>query len=192
MAARCRTIILRSVLSIARFGAQPAGVAAIARIFEALGYRQKDKYIFEDKKLTAWHWEHANNPANPKIFISQLEVDQLPADSAENIKKIVAAAPDLVSLDDQKLLAPLADGKSFMPGAADDLATRLAAFFARPWAPPPRQAVDAIDKDSQYAAWTFCMAIRSITLPLISTSKRSRTGRISRRRSRLCARRMCR
>src|SRR5260221_484405 len=58
---------------------QPAGVEAIARIFTALGYQQKDKYIFADKKLTAWHYEHASDPTNPKIFISQLEVHELHA-----------------------------------------------------------------------------------------------------------------
>src|SRR5260221_290782 len=53
-------------------GAQPAGVDAIARIFLALGYAKKDKYVFEDKLLTAWHYEHGENPAHPKIFISQM------------------------------------------------------------------------------------------------------------------------
>src|SRR5277367_1653409 len=53
-------------------GAQPAGVGGIARIFLALGYERKDQYVFEDKHLTAWHYEHKKNPANPKIFISQL------------------------------------------------------------------------------------------------------------------------
>src|SRR5689334_9894239 len=55
-------------------GAQPAGVEAIARIFVPLGYERKDKYIFDDKHLTAWHYEHKTNPDNPKLFISQLEV----------------------------------------------------------------------------------------------------------------------
>ena len=55
---------------------QPAGVEGIARIFLLLGYQQKDKYVFEDKHLTAWHYEHKTNADNPKLFISQLEVDQ--------------------------------------------------------------------------------------------------------------------
>jgi len=136
-------------------GRQPPGVPAIARIFLALGYQQKDLYLFEDKKLTAWHYEHKTNPASPKIFISQLEVDQLSPATADKIKKSVAAAPDLVSADDLKQLELLAKGESIPQKRADDLVPSLAKFFSRPWAPPLRKAVEAVDKESQYAAWTL-------------------------------------
>ncbi len=92
-------------------GTQPAGVEAIARIFTALGYVQKDKYIFEDKKLTAWHYEHAKNPANPKIFISQLEVDKLTKETAEKIKKSVTDTKDILTAPERDLLVHLANGE---------------------------------------------------------------------------------
>jgi len=120
-------------------GAQPPGVEGIARVFTALGYRQKDQYLFPDKKLTAWHYEHQTDPSNPKIFISQLEVDELPPATTSFIKKAVANAPD-----------PLAGKK-----IADQSAETLAGFFARPWPVPKRSDVQAVDKDSQYAAWTL-------------------------------------
>jgi hypothetical protein len=109
-------------------GDQPAGVVAIARYFEPLGYVRKDKYIFEDKKLTAWHWQHATNAAMPKIFISQLEVDQLSPATADAICQSVAKAYD----------RPLS-----------------ASFFTRPWEAPLRETVQAVNKESQYAAWTL-------------------------------------
>lgn len=127
-------------------GEQPRGVTAIARIIEPLGYVQKDRYVFTDKKLTAWHWQHATDPSNPKIFISQQEVDQLSSATADAIKKSVAGARDLISSDDLKRLAS---------GDSDQLAACLADFFARPWGPPMRSVVESVNKESQYAAWTL-------------------------------------
>jgi hypothetical protein len=138
-----------------RTGQQPAGIEAIARIFTALGYRQIEKYIFTDKKLTSWHYEHATNPANPKLFISQLEVEKLSAATAALINEAVGNAPDLVTVEDLKLLAALKAGKSIDDTAAKKLAYNLTAFFGRPWNPPKRAAVELVNKESQYAAWTL-------------------------------------
>ena len=137
-------------------GAQPRGVEAIARIFEALGYVKKDFYPFEDKHLSAWHWEHAKDPRNPKIFISQLEVGQLTLPTSAAIEKTVAQARDpFVSPDIQKPLAVLAQGKDLDPAPAETLGAHLAGCFVRPWNPPLRQVVTDVNKESQYAAWTL-------------------------------------
>jgi len=138
-----------------KVGLQPTGVDAIARIFTALGYQKKDLYLFEDKKLTAWHYEHATNPANPKLFISQLEVDRLSPAVADKIKKTIANAPDLVSAADRELLAFLAQGKSIDAKQADVLIMNLAKFFTRPWDTPQRSVIQEVDKESQYGAWTL-------------------------------------
>src|SRR5262245_27018094 len=55
-----------------------AGIASISRIFEALGYRAAGSYHFDDKQLSAIHFQHAN-PQFPKLFISELRVSELPA-----------------------------------------------------------------------------------------------------------------
>lgn len=136
-------------------GAQPSGVEGIARIFKALGYEQKDKYVFEDKKLNAWHFEHKTNTTNPKIFISQLEVDQLSPGVADMIKTSVAGAPDLLSSGDRELLKMLAGDSQVDQSVADNFAISLARFFVRPWNPPMRRVVETVDKESQYAAWTL-------------------------------------
>jgi hypothetical protein len=112
-------------------GKQPAGVEAIARVFISLGYRRKDKYVFADKHLTAWHYEHAQNPDYPKIFISQLEVDKLSPATAKMIADSVVGAPDLLTPDDPS------------------------GFFTRPWQPPQRAIIEAVNKESQYGAWAL-------------------------------------
>ncbi len=128
---------------------QPAGVEALARIFTALGYERKDTYPFEDKHLTAWHYEHTKNPNNPKIFISQLECDRLSPPVAKMITDSIKDAPDLLSPDDLENL------KSPNESNAENLVKNLARFFSRPWAPPKRSIIAPINKESQYAAWTL-------------------------------------
>lgn len=136
-------------------GQQPAGVAAIARILEPLGYQKKDQYIFADKHLTAWHWEHATHPDHPKIFVSQLEVDRLTPATAAMIDACVANAPDLLTATDLESLHNIGRGQSIDPAQAAKLAANLAAFFVRPWSPPSREVVEAVNVESQYAAWTL-------------------------------------
>src|SRR5262249_49568203 len=110
-------------------GSQPAGVEAIARIFVPLGYVPKDKSIFEDKKVTAWHYEHKTNPDNPKLFISQLEVDELPPEAVNLIKPTVKNAPDLLTPKSLESLKQLGKGASVND---DKLIKNLAHFFSRP------------------------------------------------------------
>lgn len=135
-------------------GRQPPGVQAIARIFEPLGYVQKNRYDFETKKLVAWHWEH-RSPDNPKIFISQLEVDKLPKETQKLINDTVADTEDLLGEDDFKVLSDIARGKTLDRENAQNLVENLDNFFNRPWNAPKRNVVTKVDKDSQYAAWTL-------------------------------------
>jgi hypothetical protein len=136
-------------------GAQPQGVEAIARVFTALGYQREDNYLFPDKYLTAWHYEHKTEPRNPKIFISQLEVDKLPTVTADAIRKTVADAPDLLTAVDRDALASLARGQTLSRDAAAAVVEHLAEYFGRQWGVPKRRVVEEADKDSQYAAWTL-------------------------------------
>src|SRR5207253_3625779 len=65
-----------------------AGIATISRIFEALGYRAAGSYHFDDKQLSAIHFQHAN-PQFPKLFISELRVWELPAEARAIVEKTV-------------------------------------------------------------------------------------------------------
>src|SRR5438128_162018 len=65
-----------------------AGIATISRIFEALGYRAAGSYHFDDKQLSAIHFQHAN-PQFPKLFISELKIWELPAETRAIIERTV-------------------------------------------------------------------------------------------------------
>ncbi len=67
--------------------------------FIALGYEEKDQYIFEQKKLRAKHFEHPDT-TKPKVFISELLVEKLSADAQNIIHNLVNQIDEnTVSLD---------------------------------------------------------------------------------------------
>ena len=57
-------------------GVENLGIASLEKIFLHLGYKKRDFYLFPAKKLTAY-WYAPPLPHFPRIFISQLMVEQL-------------------------------------------------------------------------------------------------------------------
>ena len=135
-------------------GDQPAGVEAISRVIEPLAYVRKDQYIFNAKKLTAWHWEHENDDF-PKIFASQLEVDQLSDETALLINQSVENTRGSITESDLNVLQGLAKGEDLDSTEAATLVENLSTFFNRQWSAPKREDVEKVNEASQYAAWTL-------------------------------------
>jgi hypothetical protein len=133
-------------------GDLPVGIEGMSRVITPLGYKPADSYAFTDKHLVARHYEHPD-PLLPKIFISQLQVDELPADTAGKIRDAVANAKDLLAGDAASMLDR---AETLSPSDADALTDKLYAYITtRPWPAPPKDAVVEINNVSQYAAWTL-------------------------------------
>lgn len=60
----------------------------LARPFLADGYEVKDSYHFEQKKLDARHLAHSD-PSLPKIFISQLQLDEFSAELRHKVRYLL-------------------------------------------------------------------------------------------------------
>ncbi|PJG58518.1 DUF1338 domain-containing protein [Aeromonas cavernicola] len=69
------------------------GLDKLAGHFLALGYEQKGEYLFKAKKLYAQHFEH-QDPDAPKVFISELKVDELSAGAQAIIRKLAEQVPE--------------------------------------------------------------------------------------------------
>jgi hypothetical protein len=65
-------------------------VDCIGKVFKELGYEEKGEYVFEKKKLTARHFELEGRP---RVFISQLELDQCSEELQEIVKRITYSIP---------------------------------------------------------------------------------------------------
>ena len=131
---------------------QPAGAEACIKLFTRLGYRQAGAYAFGATHLAAWHLEHADE-ALPKIFISQLEADDIDPKTAAMIRENVERA-DAKFADFAELMRAIEEGEE-AEAPPEQVAGKLAGFFGRPWLPPARSAVEAVSRLSQYGAWTL-------------------------------------
>jgi hypothetical protein len=128
-----------------------AGIASLARIFEALGYRAAGSYHFSDKQLSAIHLQHAN-PQFPKLFISELKTWELPAAAREIVARTVRSQQMPLGLEPLAALANLDRDD----GPARELLTPVVAqFHELPWLLPRQEDVTAINAASQYAAWVL-------------------------------------
>jgi len=131
-----------------------AGIASISRVFEALGYRSAGNYHFEDKQLSAIHFQHSNGQF-PKLFVSELKTWELPAEARSLIELALAThRPPLRG----ELLAELAalDQANLADGRRKELLTEVVDWFhVLPWKTPEKHAVAKLNGVSQYGAWTL-------------------------------------
>jgi hypothetical protein len=127
------------------------GVSNLKRVFDALDFREKGAIEFPDTHLFARHVQH-DHPDVPRIFISELKVDELPADTARIIHDTVADYRQTLPGSDIEALQRLDHGGP----APDGLMDRLVRFFREvPWSPPDEAAVRKVNESSQYGAWVL-------------------------------------
>lgn len=81
--------IINDHIALRTFNVSGLAVADLAVHFTQLGYVQSGEYDFNSKKLNAWHFQHPN-PTQPKVFISELRVDELSTNAQAIIKKMLA------------------------------------------------------------------------------------------------------
>lgn len=128
------------------------GIGCVSRMFESLGYRAAGLYDFPDKHLSAIHYEPPRSDF-PKLFISELRSWELSDESRQIIAATLAShRPPLA--DD--VLARL--HRLQLDSNLDDaeLVELLAAqIHSRPWDPPRREHVTALNRESQYGAWVL-------------------------------------
>ena len=135
-------------------GEQPGGIMAIQHLIEILGYQPAGKYVFPKKKLNAVHFEYPGE-IFPKIFVSQLEVAQLPGWAQQMISETVIETPYLLSDNGLSLLQVLRETGSLTREAGRLLVDDLAGYFRRPWNIPSKKYVLEINDVSPYAAWVL-------------------------------------
>lgn len=85
--------LINDHLALRTFNLPATGLSRLLPLLDALGYSVEGHYQFVERKLTAVHLEHLD-PRQPKIFISQLEVDQLSPLAQQLIAALVAQLPE--------------------------------------------------------------------------------------------------
>jgi hypothetical protein len=123
------------------------GIPYLAKIIEALGYEKAGEYEFSDRYLQASHYRHPEQDRFnlPKLFISELIVDALPSNLAQQIKDTVDTG--------NFFLQPL--NEWLITESPETIVDQLKTVFSRPWQPPKRSLVEAVNTVSQYGAWVL-------------------------------------
>lgn len=158
---------------------QPAvGISTLGRIYQALGYQAAGNYQFEEKFLAATHFQH-ENPALPKLFVSELQLWRLPAEIREPIQRQLVNHRELAS---DTALARL-QNLDHEPQYYDALMLDAIHWFTElPWRVAPKADVLAVNAASQYAAWVmvhgyavnhFTSLINSHGVPALDTIEKT-------------------
>ena len=119
-------------------GVPHLGLASFEKIFLHYGYTKMDPYHFEKKKLDAY-WYAPPEPKYPRIFISELRVQDL----SETAQAIIHQFTNPIKAD---------------PVDSLDLndAQQVGDFFHRPlWELPTAAAYERLAEESEYAAWVI-------------------------------------
>ncbi|QEC66303.1 DUF1338 domain-containing protein [Panacibacter ginsenosidivorans] len=119
-------------------GVKHLGIASLEKIFLHYGYKRKDHYFFPAKKLDAY-WYAPPSPEYPRIFISELIVEDL-SKSAQQIihsytDEVTCDPVDSINLDDA--------------AAVDDF------LHSGLWRLPTLEDFLTLSSESEYAAWVI-------------------------------------
>ena len=119
-------------------GVPQLGIQSFEKIFLKQGYLPKDEFFFEGKRLNA-RWYAPPSPEYPRIFISELRVEDMP----EEIQAIIKSYTDEVKTD------PV-DSLNLDSGEEVDL------FLHQPlWRVPTWDDFKKLQAVSEYAAWVI-------------------------------------
>lgn len=80
--------LINDHIALRTFNIAPLGIETLAKPFLALGYKACGDYLFESKKLVAKHFEHPD-PNQPKVFISELKVEECSEELQAIVTKLV-------------------------------------------------------------------------------------------------------
>lgn len=112
-------------------------IDVIARPFLLAGYVQKGFYIFEDKHLTAKHFEHPDRPNAPRVFISQLMTDFFSPELQDTVNRCIEEIPESLLFGNDLI------------------------FAGNVWEKPSFSTYEMLRKESEYAAWLYVYGFRA-------------------------------
>ncbi|MBK7211993.1 MAG: DUF1338 domain-containing protein [Bacteroidales bacterium] len=112
-------------------------IDVLARPFLLAGFVQKGYYIFEDKHLTAKHFEHPTWPNAPRVFISQLMTEFFSPELQSVVKRCVEQIPESQLFENELV------------------------FAGNVWEKPSYSIYEMLRKESEYAAWLYVYGFRA-------------------------------
>lgn len=130
--------IVNDHIAFRTLGVPHLGIQSFEKIFLHHGYQKRDYYYFEGKKLNAY-WYAPPAEEYPRIFMSELVVDQL----SEEVQQIIRKYTDPITADPVDSL-DLDNGE------------QIGEFFHQSlWPLPTKDDYVKLLQESEYAAWVI-------------------------------------
>lgn len=130
--------IVNDHIAFRTLGVPHLGIQSFEKIFLHHGYTKRDYYYFEGKKLNAY-WYAPPTRAYPRIFMSELVVDQLSPEA----QQIIHQYTDPITTDPVDAL-DLDNGQ------------QIGEFFHQAlWPLPTKNDYEVLLQESEYAAWVI-------------------------------------
>ncbi|WP_320823613.1 DUF1338 domain-containing protein [Reinekea sp.] len=127
--------VLNDHIAFRTFNQGPTQLAALEPLILALGYRRFEPYHFAAKKIDAFGYTPPH-PDLPRIFISELRVEELSPESQAILLPLIAQIP------------------------ADTAADASVFWRGRPWSAPTYADYQELAAESEYAAWLSIIGLR--------------------------------
>ena len=127
--------IVNDHIALRTFNVGVVALEACAKPFLAMGYEEKETYVFDAKKLRAKHYEYAADPSVPKIFISELLVNEFSAEFQDIVSSLMACV------------------------SADQVQQPNFFYSGRPWNVNASQ-YETLLEESDYGAWVAAIGYR--------------------------------
>ena len=113
------------------FNLPGVNIDKMAEEFVANGYEERGEYHFEEKKLFAKHYEHTTDQEAPKIFISELLVEEFSQELQDVAKYCVAQV------------------------AANKQEAMILPMTGRLWSDITHETYEKLRAESEYCAWLY-------------------------------------
>jgi Domain of unknown function (DUF1338) len=126
-------------------GGTDMGIASVSTWFTDLGYTQGGSFEFPKKKLRA-RWYKPPSPDLPRLFISELKVEEMSEKTQKIIKKYAGGSFGGGNMG--------TDG-SRIPHAYSKYGPATGFLGVTPWGPPTVEEFKILAEESEYAAWTL-------------------------------------
>jgi len=130
-------VILNDHIAFRTFNNPQINVSILAEIFLDNGYEKKGEYTFVNKHLFANHYEHKTDPLAPKVFISELILEDFSPDFQQIIQSEIKCMDRNILLSDELIYA------------------------GNVWSKPTYANYEILKKESEYAAWVYAFGFRA-------------------------------
>lgn len=129
--------VINDHVAFRTFNDPRVGIDVLALPFLAAGYEPRGEYLFETKKLRARHYEFPDDPEAPRLFISELLLEEFSTDLQDTVRKGLDQVPEAVF------------------GSSDLI------LYGRVFNTLSHLVYSRLREESEYAAWLYVFGYRA-------------------------------